>query len=51
MRLSIIVRIELRLAQGQLARDLNVSLAEMRFMEYCLHKNIGEAILTEIKKP
>lgn len=60
------VRTLLGITQEQLARDLNISfstinrwengrttpsrLAKMRLMEYCRQKNVGEAVLADLKK-
>lgn len=60
------VRVRLKLTQEQLAHDLNISfstinrwengrttpskLAKMRLMEYCLQKNVGEAVLADLRK-
>lgn len=59
------VRIHLGITQEQLARDLNVSfstinrwengrtipsrLAKMRFIEYCLQRNVDNAIIADLK--
>lgn len=59
------VRINLEITQEQLARDLNISfstinrwengrtipskLAKMRLIEYCLQKNIDDAIIAELR--
>lgn len=59
------VRIYLGITQEQLARDLNISfstinrwengrttpsrLAKMRFIEYCLQRNVDNAIIAELK--
>lgn len=59
------VRINLGITQEQLARDLNISfstinrwenghtipskLAKMRLIEYCVQRNVDNAILAELK--
>ncbi|WP_040683148.1 helix-turn-helix domain-containing protein [Thermosinus carboxydivorans] len=59
------VRVYLGITQEQLARDLNISfstinrwengrtipsrLAKMRFIEYCLQRNVDNAIIAELK--
>ncbi|QNB45635.1 helix-turn-helix domain-containing protein [Thermanaerosceptrum fracticalcis] len=59
------IRVYLGITQEQLARDLNISfstinrwengrtipsrLAKMRFIEYCLQRNVDNAIIAELK--
>lgn len=59
------VRVYLGITQEQLARDLNISfstinrwengrtipsrLAKMRFIEYCLQRNVDNAIIAKLK--